>query len=65
MKIVLNGDTVETACNTLQELLDSLSHEEGSVATAVNKEFVPSNERTSLKLKSGDLIEIIAPMSGG
>jgi len=65
MKIVLNGDAVETQCDTLQELLDSLEHEEGSVATAVNKEFVPSTERTFLKLQSGDLVEIIAPMSGG
>ena len=65
MKIVLNGDIMETDCDTLQELLDSLSHNEGSVATAVNKEFVPSKERTSLKLQGGDLVEIIAPMSGG
>ncbi len=65
MKIVVNGDQLETDCSTLQELLNHLEHESDSIATAVNKEFVPSSERSSLKLNSGDLVEIIAPMSGG
>lgn len=65
MKIVLNGEPFDTECNTLQELLDFLEHEKSSIVTAVNKEFVPSMERTSIKLNSGDLVEIIAPMSGG
>ena len=65
MKIVLNGDAMDTDCTTLQELLEQLKHEEGSVATAVNSEFVPIALRESLKLHSGDQVEIIAPMSGG
>ena len=65
MKIVLNGDEMETECGTLHELLEFLEHKSESVATAVNKEFVPLSERMSVKLESGDLIEIIAPMSGG
>lgn len=65
MKIVINGDSIDTECSTLQELLDSLEHAQTSVATAVNKEFVPVSMRTSLALQSGDLVEIIAPMSGG
>ncbi|MFK7853236.1 MAG: sulfur carrier protein ThiS [Granulosicoccus sp.] len=65
MKIVLNGEPVDTECHTLQELLDFLEYEKSSVVTAINKEFVPSVERTSIELHSGDLVEIIAPMSGG
>ena len=65
MKIVLNGDAMDTDCTTLQELLEQLKQEEGSVATAVNSEFVPIALRKSLKLQSGDQVEIIAPMSGG
>lgn len=65
MKIVLNGESIDTQCSTLQELVEFLEHTETSVATAVNKDFVPVTERTSLTLHSGDLVEIIAPMSGG
>ena len=65
MKIVLNGDAMNTSCETLQELLEFLEHSESSVATAVNQEFIPASERKSLQLNSGDLVEIIAPMSGG
>jgi sulfur carrier protein len=65
MKIILNGEPLETDCETLQALLDGLEHGTQSVATAVNKEFVPITARNSYQLKSGDLIEIIAPMAGG
>jgi sulfur carrier protein len=65
MKIILNGEPQETDCGTLQALLEELGHKEKSVATAVNKIFVPKTSRDSYLLESGDLIEIIAPMAGG
>ena len=65
MKILLNGEMIETECSTLSALLESLNHDESAVATAVNKAFVPIKQRHSYSLQSGDLIEIIAPMAGG
>lgn len=65
MKIILNGELRETDCETLQALLEVLGHSEKSVATAVNKVFVPKLSRDSYRLESNDLIEIIAPMAGG
>ena len=65
MKIVLNGEAIETECNTLATLLESLKHDENSIATAVNKEFVPLEQRDTYVIADGDLIEVIAPMSGG
>lgn len=65
MKIILNGESIETQCNTLASLLESLKHDRKSVATAVNKEFVPVDNRSDCVLKNGDLVEIIAPMAGG
>jgi sulfur carrier protein len=65
MKIVLNGEAIETECNTLTTLLESLKHDKKSIATAVNKEFVPVEQRDGYVIEDGDLIEVIAPMSGG
>jgi len=65
MKIILNGEPVLVECDTLEQLLDVLEHQEHSVVTAVNKEFVPKAERASIRLSENDLVEIIAPMAGG
>ncbi|MFT4729265.1 MAG: sulfur carrier protein [Granulosicoccus sp.] len=63
--MILNGESLETECKTLQTLLEELGHSEKSVATAANKVFVPKSSRSRYQLESDDLIEIIAPMSGG
>ena len=65
MKIILNGKPADVECNTLAQLLELLEHDERSVVTAVNKEFVPKVERASTQLADNDLVEIIAPMAGG
>lgn len=65
MKIMLNGEPAVIACDTLEELLFELGHDEKAVATAVNKVFVPVAIRASTELADGDHIEVIAPMSGG
>ncbi|MFK8079429.1 MAG: sulfur carrier protein ThiS [Granulosicoccus sp.] len=65
MKIMLNGEPAVIVCDTLQELLLELGHDERAVATAVNKVFVPVAIRASTELTDGDHIEIIAPMAGG
>ena len=65
MKITLNGETVETASLSLAELLASLDYKAGSVATAVNGEFVAITERDQTRLNENDTVDVIAPMAGG
>lgn len=64
MKIILNGDTVETSASTLADVLveQNLS---GRVATAVNEVFVPVGLRATHTLNDGDRVEVLAPMQGG
>ncbi|MCT4557614.1 MAG: sulfur carrier protein ThiS [Pelagimonas sp.] len=64
MKIVLNGEPLETGARTLGALLDEAGFS-GRVATAVNEEFIPATLRASHLLSDGDRIEVLAPMQGG
>lgn len=66
MNIRLNGETIETATRTLDELCTTLGYEtDAKIATAVNGEFVPAGQRVELQLASNDEIEIVAPRQGG
>ncbi len=65
MKIKLNGVDMVTHCTTLEDLVMVESHQQNSVATALNGEFVAIKDRADTLLSEGDAIEIIAPMSGG
>lgn len=65
MKIRINGEEKQVKSDTLDDLLDELGHERGSVATAVNQEFVPRAMRKHYALTDNDSVDIIAPMSGG
>jgi sulfur carrier protein len=63
--IRLNGAQVETCARTLAELVAIEGHAEAAVATAVNGDFVPRQERTATLLSEGDRVEIVAPRQGG
>ena len=65
LKIVLNGEPQMTAAATLAELCASLGLGDAKIATAVNGDFVPAQERIGLKLAEDDRIEIVAPRQGG
>jgi sulfur carrier protein len=64
-RIRLNGERVETQARTLAELVAREGHAETSVATAVNGDFVPRQERAATLLAEGDKVEIVAPRQGG
>jgi sulfur carrier protein len=64
-KIALNGETVETAAQTLAELVAEAGFEGRKVATAVNGEFVAERARVETRLANGDHVEIVAPRQGG
>lgn len=65
MKIIVNGDAVETQAATLAQLLAELGKAEAKIATAVNEDFVPATLRDGHALTDGDRVEIVAPRQGG
>jgi sulfur carrier protein len=65
MNIVINGENVETKNEDLVALLIELGYGTAKVATALNEEFIPASSRSDINLKSGDRLEILAPMQGG
>lgn len=65
MKLIVNGEAVETAAQTLADLLQEAGKGEAKVATAVNEQFVPAAGRADCTLSPGDRIEIVAPRQGG
>lgn len=65
MRIEVNGAPRETQARSLAEALAELGLAEAVVATALNGDFVPRGERAATLLKTGDRIEIVAPMQGG
>ncbi|MBV2142355.1 sulfur carrier protein ThiS [Falsochrobactrum sp. TDYN1] len=65
MNIVLNGEVQETASSNLAALLAEIELDEAVVATALNGEFIASDERATTTIHEGDRIEVLAPMQGG
>lgn len=65
MKLIVNGQTLDAAAPTLSTLLSELGYEGEWYATAVNGEFVPSEDRNRAQLSEGDRIEILTPRQGG
>lgn len=65
MNLIINGQAVHSSATRLDELLHELDFDEAVVATALNGQFVPKTLRSETVLKTGDQIEIIAPMQGG
>ena len=64
MKITINGNSQVIQANNLEDLLLELKYQ-GKLATALNENFIPLNERKKTILKDGDRVEIVAPMEGG
>ena len=64
MKITINGNSQLIQANNLEDLLLELKYQ-GKLATALNENFIPLDERKKTILKDGDRVEIVAPMEGG
>ncbi|WP_430513798.1 sulfur carrier protein ThiS [Pannonibacter phragmitetus] len=65
MNVLVNGEAVTCAAETLPALLLELEYEGDWLATAVNGELVPREARDTCALNEGDRIEILSPMQGG
>ena len=66
MKIIVNGERLETRAKTLEDLCALLGFSgEMKVATALNGDFVPAPARARTMIADNDAIEIVAPRQGG
>ncbi|MEP2639945.1 sulfur carrier protein ThiS [Roseobacter sp.] len=65
MRLIINGETVDSAAATLADVLAELGKGDAKVATSVNEMFVPKPARAAHALDDGDRIEIVAPRQGG
>lgn len=65
MKLIVNGEPTDVAAATLEALLTELAYEGEWLATAVDGEIVPANERAVFRLRDQACIEILSPMQGG
>ena len=65
MRIIVNGERLETTAKTMADLLLELGYEDMPVATARNMNVVRKGERDKTTLAEGDKIEILVPMQGG
>jgi len=65
MKILVNGEPVQIAGQTLEQALEELGLGNSRVATAVNEVFVPTAARAAHALDAGDRVEVLAPQQGG
>ncbi|MEO0635908.1 MAG: sulfur carrier protein ThiS [Pseudomonadota bacterium] len=65
MRIVLNGEERDVEAANLADALQALDYGDAIVATALNGEFIPHDQREATPLKEGDAIEVLAPMQGG
>jgi sulfur carrier protein len=65
MNIQCNEKPVEIVTENLAAALLELGYESMHVATAINGEFVPRSMRALTVLKSGDHLDVVAPMQGG
>ncbi|RWA67355.1 sulfur carrier protein ThiS [Mesorhizobium sp. M1C.F.Ca.ET.193.01.1.1] len=65
MKLIVNGEALDSAAATLAVLLAELDYEGDWLATAVNSDVVHKANRAEFRLSDGDRIEILSPMQGG
>jgi sulfur carrier protein len=66
MNITLNGIArQEQGGISLSELIASLGQSPQGLATAVNQEFVPRDQRVHCILQDGDSVTTFQPITGG
>ncbi|UXX83222.1 sulfur carrier protein ThiS [Roseovarius pelagicus] len=65
MKIIVNGEMMNSDAPTLAALLAELGKGDAKVATSVNEAFVPKTLREQQVLRDGNRVEIVAPRQGG
>lgn len=65
MNVTVNGESHEINTQSLTNALSELGFSSTSVAVAINGVFVPRIHWQDTELRSGDQLEVLAPMQGG
>ena len=65
MNVIVNGKSEEVTESTLAALCKRFLDHPHTIATAVNGQFAPVNDRPDYALKEGDKVEILSPRQGG
>ena len=65
MKILVNGQPLDTDCATLAALLEQLQYRPEQVATAIDGIFIARTTRAQTPLTAGMAIDIVVPIQGG
>lgn len=66
MKLIVNGEEREfDAVSTLPELLAHLGLKPDRVAVELNRELIPRERWTSVRLNEGDKLEVVHFVGGG
>ena len=65
MHIYLNGESTDTSCENLQQLVQSLALEGKRFAVEKNQQIIPKSRLEQTTIAPEDLIEIIQAVGGG
>lgn len=65
MDIILNGETHQTAAETLAGLVAELGYTGKRIAIERNGEIVPKSRHETTALAAGDRLEIVVAVGGG
>lgn len=64
-RVSLNGEWKEIEVAQLSDALALWDYQNGKYAVAVNGEFVPRSQYSTLELQDGDTVDVVAPVGGG
>ena len=65
MKLTLNGNAHDTDAKTVRDLVEELTLGQQAVAVELNREIVPKRIHETIKLKDGDVVEVVTLVGGG
>lgn len=65
MKVIVNGEEVETQKTSLKELLEELEIKAQGSAVACNGEIVPSSTWDTFKLEEQQTFDVFTLVAGG
>lgn len=65
MKLYVNAKVREVTECTIAGALSELGLTNPAIATALNGEFVPKEQRSVTHVHDGDRLEVLTPMQGG
>ena len=65
MRVIINGQTLETTAQVVKDLIREHAGDEARVAVVLNDHVVPMAEHTVAQLNDGDRVELLTFAGGG